>query len=515
MSNSRTTEDAPCNEAQIDVSQRDTATEQPVRSRITAEAKKDLHEHFKGPPRYARNKRMPMANCNHALDALIEKYALSRAQASRQLRNWKLDFFEQSQVSVSVTAEDVEMRIKNSISISTGDFVRELLETVCAHSPNSSSSSTAVDEQDGRLYRSFLEKKPVCVPILQELLNSDSEHPCFSLLKDVVDKFTARAGQIFPKTAKSLPNTEIQFTVMRRRDKETFISQWCEKCKTLSSVNDVSERHRMAVFVALEIFLFIKWSKASVEMDRPPIIFPTENGVSTYALPVVYYTTSWLLSKLFHAKTVAKHLRRPYQVFGMHHSINKKDAHDAGLPTELVDRREKKSLFRSSIEFFLFVQRIESVFLANLNLKMMLAYSDGDLCETIQQGILRDGPILESFFELCNNVDDMPLENTVRHAILAFVLERYVNMRGRWFIKSMKGHCKGGGQNDAVNKKAATRTKVAATIACSKARAKGRDEKESEMKEAYSEAANNVLDKTDDDENSSSDEESTSDKSDN
>ncbi len=83
MSNSRTTEDAPCNEAQIDVSQRDTATEQPVRSRITAEAKKDLHEHFKGPPRYARNKRMPMANCNHALDALIEKYGLSRAQASR------------------------------------------------------------------------------------------------------------------------------------------------------------------------------------------------------------------------------------------------------------------------------------------------------------------------------------------------------------------------------------------------------------------------------------------------
>jgi hypothetical protein len=95
----------------------------PGRRRITGEAKKELHDHFTGPPQYARNKRMPMANINAALDTIIKNHGISRAQASRQLRSWKMNTFEQANVSVTVSAEDVETRIKNSISVSTDDFV--------------------------------------------------------------------------------------------------------------------------------------------------------------------------------------------------------------------------------------------------------------------------------------------------------------------------------------------------------------------------------------------------------
>jgi hypothetical protein len=53
----------------------------PGRRRITAEAKKELRDHFTGPPQYTRNQRMPMANINAELDSIIKKHKLSRDQA--------------------------------------------------------------------------------------------------------------------------------------------------------------------------------------------------------------------------------------------------------------------------------------------------------------------------------------------------------------------------------------------------------------------------------------------------
>jgi hypothetical protein len=68
-------------------------------------------------------------------------------------------------------------------------------------------------------------------------------------------------------------------------------------------------------------------------------------------------------------------------------------------------------------------------------------------------------------------------------------------MRGRWFIKIMKGHQKID-QGDAVMKNGATRTRVAAAAACSKA--KGTAGKENEQ-EKYLEANQNLVDAVDDD----------------
>eukprot|EP00978_Attheya_sp_CCMP212_P040990 scaffold229660_cov59-Attheya_sp.AAC.1 len=53
--------------------------------RITSVAKLELRLHLTGPPKYARHMRMPMANSNSALDAIIMKHGLSRSQATRQL----------------------------------------------------------------------------------------------------------------------------------------------------------------------------------------------------------------------------------------------------------------------------------------------------------------------------------------------------------------------------------------------------------------------------------------------
>eukprot|EP00978_Attheya_sp_CCMP212_P046557 scaffold398935_cov45-Attheya_sp.AAC.1 len=74
--------------------------------RITTQGKYELRLHFSGPPKYARNQRMPMANTDQALDAIISRHGLSRDQASRQLRNWKMETYELSNITVSTSAED-------------------------------------------------------------------------------------------------------------------------------------------------------------------------------------------------------------------------------------------------------------------------------------------------------------------------------------------------------------------------------------------------------------------------
>eukprot|EP00978_Attheya_sp_CCMP212_P013095 scaffold32756_cov44-Attheya_sp.AAC.1 len=67
------------------------------------------------------------------------------------------------------------------------------------------------------------------------------------------------------------------------------------------------------------------------------------------------------------------------------------------------------------------------------------------------------------FFYMCDEVVDMPVDESVRCDVLAVVMQHYINMRGRWFIKIMKGHQKID-QGDAVMKNGATWTRVAARL---------------------------------------------------
>jgi hypothetical protein len=49
------------------------------------------------------------------------------------------------------------------------------------------------------------------------------------------------------------------------------------------------------------------------------------------------------------------------------------------LPTSLVERRKRRASVYCSRGYFDFVCFIESTYLANLMLKMMMAYNDGDI----------------------------------------------------------------------------------------------------------------------------------------
>jgi len=60
-------------------------------------------------------------------------------------------------------------------------------------------------------------------------------------------------------------------------------------------------------------------------------------------------------------------------------------ANEQGLPSSVVERRKRKSKMFCTKGYFEFICFLESIFLANLTLEMMLAYADGDLVYEIKQ----------------------------------------------------------------------------------------------------------------------------------
>ncbi len=101
-----------------------------------------------------------------------------------------------------------------------------------------------------------------------------------------------------------------------------------------------------------------------------------------------------------------------------------------GLPTSLVERRKQKSLVYCTQQHFEFICFVESVYLVNLSLKMMLAYKDGNIISIIKTSILSNNGAWERF-------DALFLSDVVEcecQCVMAFIMERYANMRGTFFV---------------------------------------------------------------------------------
>lgn len=122
--------------------------------------------------------------------------------------------------------------------------------------------------------------------------------------------------------------------------------------------------------------------------EKPLVRFPKECLVGKYAKPVIYYVAGWTLYSTSKALTIAQSKRTIYFEFALAHSVNESSAKDAGLPTAYVNRRKRKLSVYCTQQYFEFICFVESIFLANLILDMMLAYNNGNIISTIKLGIL-------------------------------------------------------------------------------------------------------------------------------
>jgi hypothetical protein len=70
------------------------------------------------------------------------------------------------------------------------------------------------------------------------------------------------------------------------------------------------------------------------------------------------------------------------------HTVDEHSAKALNLPTSLVETRKQRALAYCTHEYFDFICLVESIHLANLTLKMMLAYNNGNIVNVIKMSIL-------------------------------------------------------------------------------------------------------------------------------
>ena len=91
----------------------------------------------------------------------------------------------------------------------------------------------------------------------------------------------------------------------------------------------------------------------------------------------------------------------------------------------------------------------------------MLTYNDGNIVAKIKESILSQDGMRDRFSSLAgsdNNVDNQ--------LILPYIIERYANMRGTYFVRHLKGNS--GNQIQKLADSQATRTKVAHAVVYAK-----------------------------------------------
>jgi hypothetical protein len=111
----------------------------------------------------------------------------------------------------------------------------------------------------------------------------------------------------------------------------------------------------------------------------------------------VYYVADWTLYSVSKALSVGIVKRPLYFMFVALHTIDEHSANALNLSTSLVERRKRRALVYCTHEYFDFVCLVESIYLANLTLKMMLAYNNDNIVNVIRTSILLHKATMDSF----------------------------------------------------------------------------------------------------------------------
>ena len=116
-------------------------------------------------------------------------------------------------------------------------------------------------------------------------------------------------------------------------------------------------------------------------------------------------------------------------------------------------------------DFFEFIVKVESTFIINATLEMMMAYCDGSLFDKIKDALTQNKSIFEEFKCKLRLID---YEDEVIRKLLVEILTTYRNIRSGWFINSVKGQEPRGGKKDQSTRE---RVRESAYVAKAKAEA--------------------------------------------
>lgn len=465
----------------------------PPEHRITVADQAKLAAYFKD-NNWPLNKNLPTESTSNMGNPIIVLYlslGLKHSQTARYLAKWKDDvLLLGGQIRPNMTPEEIRERIMANVSHTPIDFVTNALKTMVE-------DASAADTEADKYCKQFVEENHDWKPLINnliaeaEVLEEESTH--VMILVGFFDSIVQSLAELVPKKASCISKAELAYDRRIQQHREEAVSSWLKLWETemLPSAPDQNEDCWRSAVVTVLYSIYALFQVSHANDDKPPIEIPGRILVSKWALPVVYYSASFTMLRCKLAKSIGEEKKEVYQSFAVAHSLTKEEAEKAELPTSMVEQREKhqgnSSFARCSRAYFDFMQVVESTFLHNLNLKMMVAYDRGDLIIEIGDALLASNEIRAKFDEL---VEEAGIEDDdLRKEIFEYVINLFTGMRGRWFIKTVRGQ----ESVQSIFSKAATRKKVANASDVSKARAEGSGTSGAE-KEVYDEAAKNVLD---------------------
>ena len=434
-----------------------TPKNKPAVTPITAAAKSALRAYFIKAD-WPRNQLLPKGNDFPKSDVgvIANEFQLVRDQVVRQLANYKKERFDHTQVTVIMNPSDLGQRMRESLSMNATEFISQTLKRICDPKPEYGTEFNS--------HSSAINMLPPVVHTFLSLLADSPENSCSILLSNLVEYWTDEMAMRFPKTAAGIPNAQLEFEKSKERNMHTFIDNFVNEYDSSGLLEkDIPKLMFGHLGGFLHVSIFMAWSNLVSNYEKPPVQFPTDCLVGKYAKPVIYYVAGWTIFRASKALTIARAKRSIYFDFASAHSVNESAAKNAGLPTSLVDKRKRKSSVYCTQQYYEFICFVESIFLANLTLDMMLAYNNGDIISKIKLSILSNSSACERFAALFDS--DVPNEET-QQSVMEYILDRYANMRGTYFVRHLKMNS--GNQIEKLASGQATRAKVANAVVCTK-----------------------------------------------
>ncbi|KAL9181669.1 hypothetical protein ACHAXT_012012 [Thalassiosira profunda] len=400
---------------------------------ITKAAKKAVKDYFAA-KNWPLNKDLPRGAFADDLQKIATEHGLKRSQVTRQLRNYKKERYGLALVKIILKEGELAEKIREGLATTADEFVIDTLKVAIERKSSNADLNNLC---------SVLGDIPgPAVALVKRFIDGsggDRDVVCLGLLAGLIDEWIGLVVEFFPQTAAGLPNAELQFVVKKIEKQDAFTAKWMEEYD-----------------------------------DRPPVVIPDagDSLVGKYAQPVVYYVAGWTLHSLAQALTIPREKRPLYHDFAADQCIEKDAAIALGLPTSLVERRKRMAKMYPTQQYFDFIKLVESTYLANLNLEMMMAYVEGNLIHLIKTKILASDVVVDQFAKLCN--EDGERDADEMQLLLSYIMDRYANMRGTYFVKYLKATGNGGTESRVDAQ--ATRTRVVSAVARSKSAADAKAE---------------------------------------
>ena len=432
----------------------------PPPHRITVADKVKLAAFFSGIP-WPLNQDMPKetsGNMDHPVIVLYLSLGLKHSQTSRYLAKWKSEYnLLGGQVRPNMTPDEIVEHIMANLSCSAFDFVVNAMKMMVE-------DASPADTEVEKYCKQFLSENPDWKPLLDNLileadaLGEESSH--VNIFVDYFNSIVQSLAHLVPEKASCMSKAELTYCRKLQEHRYAAISSWLQlwKSNKLPSAPDSDSDSWRPAIVTIMYSIYSLFQVSHANDDKPPIEFPDKILVSEYALPVVYYSASFTLQRCKLAKSIKESKKDVYRVFADAHMLTKEDAIEAKLPTSMVEQQEThvaNGFCRCSKAYFDFMKVVESVFLQNLTLAMMVAHDKGDLIIAIGDAILGSDGIRSKFDDLA---EEAGIESDAqRKELFEYVINLFTGMRGRWFIKAVRGQ----ESAQSIFSKAATRKKVA------------------------------------------------------